>query len=164
MNIRLATESDLPAINEIYNQAVRKRYCTADLDEVEMEQRIKWFARHQANKYPVFVAEEKEEVLGWICFSAYRAGRKALQTAAEVSYYIHEDHLQKGIGSELLQFAIAEAPKLKFKSLFAILLAANLASLKLLEKFNFERWGVMPHVADIDGEACDHLYYGRSVI
>ncbi|WP_372752167.1 N-acetyltransferase family protein [Labilibaculum sp.] len=163
MKIRLATQADLPSINGIYNQAVRKRYCTADLDEITMEKRIEWFARHKSDKYPVFVAVEDDVVLGWICFSAYRAGRKALQTAAEVSYYIHEDHLQKGIGSELLQFAIAEAPKLKFKSLFAILLAANLASLKLLEKFNFERWGVMPHVADIDGEACDHLYYGRAV-
>ncbi|MDE5420294.1 N-acetyltransferase family protein [Labilibaculum sp. DW002] len=162
MKIRLATQSDLPAINEIYNQAVRKRYCTADLDEISMEQRTKWFDGHRPEEYPVFVAEESG-ILGWICFSPYRAGRRALQSAAEVSYYIHEEHLQKGIGSQLMQFVICEAPKYQFKSLFAILLAANLASLKLLAKFSFERWGLMPHVADIDGETCDHLYYGRRV-
>lgn len=163
MKIRLATVSDLPALNEIYNQAVRKKYCTADLDEISMEHRIKWFKGHQPEEYPVFVVEENNAIIGWICFSPYRAGRRALQSAAEVSYYIHEEHLQKGIGSQLMQFAIDEAPKFQFKSLFAILLAANLASLKLLEKFGFERWGLMPHVADIDGEICDHLYYGRKV-
>lgn len=163
MKIRLAIQSDLPAINEIYNQAVRKKYCTADLDEISMVQRTKWFEGHQAEEYPVFVAEESNAIIGWICFTPYRAGRRALQSAAEVSYYIHEEHLQKGIGSLLLRFAIEEAPKYNFKSLFAILLAANLASLKLLAKFGFERWGLMPHVADIDGEICDHLYYGRKV-
>ncbi|MFA9371824.1 MAG: N-acetyltransferase family protein [Labilibaculum antarcticum] len=163
MKIRLATSSDLPAINDIYNQAVRKKYCTADLDEITLEQRTKWFEKHQSDQYPVFVAVEDDRVVGWICYSAYRAGRRALQSAAEVSYYIDEEHLQKGIGSQLLQFSIDEASKYKFKSLFAILLAANLASLKLLEKFGFERWGLMPHVADIDGEICDHLYYGRKI-
>ncbi|BAX81509.1 GNAT family N-acetyltransferase [Labilibaculum antarcticum] len=163
MKIRLATSSDLPAINDIYNQAVRKKYCTADLDEISLAQRTKWFERHQSDQYPVFVAVEDDRVVGWICYSAYRAGRRALQSAAEVSYYIDEENLQKGIGSQLLQFSIDEASKYKFKSLFAILLAANLASLKLLEKFGFERWGLMPHVADIDGEICDHLYYGRKI-
>jgi len=76
---------------------------------------------------------------------------------------LHEDNLQKGIGSQLMQFAINEASTYKFKSLLAILPAANLVSLKLLEKFGFERWGLMPHVADIHGEICDHLYYGRKV-
>ncbi|WP_461633297.1 GNAT family N-acetyltransferase [Labilibaculum euxinus] len=163
MKIRLSTISDLAAINDIYNQAVRKRYCTADLDEISLEQCTKWFEGHQPNQYPVFAAVEDDRVVGWICYSAYRAGRRALQSAAEVSYYIHEEHLQKGIGTQLMQFVIDKAPKYQFKSLFAILLAENLASLKLLEKFGFERWGLMPHVADIDGEICDHLYYGRKV-
>jgi L-amino acid N-acyltransferase YncA len=163
MKIRLAIPSDLPAINDIYNQAVRMRYCTADLDEISLEKRKKWFEGHQSDKYPVFVAIENDRLVGWICYSAYRAGRRALESAAEVSYYIHEDHLQKGMGSQLMQFVIDEAPKFQFKSLFAILLAANLASLKLLEKYGFERWGLMPHVADIDGETCDHLYYGRKI-
>lgn len=163
MKIRLATLSDLSVINDIYNQAVRKRYCTADLEEITLDQRKKWFEGHHPDQYPVFVAIENEKVIGWICYSAYRAGRRALQSAAEVSYYIDEAHLQQGIGSQLMQFAIDEASKYHFKSLFAILLAANLASLKLLEKYGFERWGLMPHVADIDGETCDHLYYGRNL-
>ena len=36
MIIREATDRDLPAINTIYNQAVRQRFCTAHLDELDM--------------------------------------------------------------------------------------------------------------------------------
>ena len=163
MHIRLANRSDLPIINEIYNQAVRKRYCTADLEEISIEERESWFASHDPKYHPVFVVEENEKVLGWMCYSAYRKGRRALQTAVEVSYYLHENHQGKGLGSLLLDFAIKQAPNYNIKHLFAILLEPNTASIKLLEKFGFERWACLPNIANIDGEWCSHVYYGREI-
>ncbi|MBI9058858.1 MAG: N-acetyltransferase [Labilibaculum sp.] len=163
MNIRLANSSDLSVINEIYNQAVRKRYCTADLDEIDMEERRNWFDSHKPDTHPVFVVEENGIVLGWMCYSIYRSGRRALKTAAEISYYLHEDHLRKGIGARLMEFAITHASKYNFKNLFAILLEPNIASIKLLEKYGFERWATLPNIANIDGRWCSHVYYGRQV-
>lgn len=163
MKIRLATPSDLPAINEIYNQAVRKRYCTADLDEIDMQSRIEWFEGHVPEKYPVFVGELDGIIIGWICFSPYRSGRRALNISAEVSYYLHEDYLQKGYGSILFMHAIEVAPSFQFKNVFAILLEPNIASIKLLEKFQFKRWALLPDIAMIDGKECSQVYYGRSV-
>ncbi|WP_421919966.1 GNAT family N-acetyltransferase [Marinifilum sp.] len=163
MQIRLATPKDLPAINEIYNQAVRKRYCTADLEEISMEEREKWFTSHIPNKYPVFVMEENKVIIGWMCYSPYRQGRRALQTALEVSYYLHDDHQGKGMGSQLMDFAIKQASQYHIKHLFAILLEPNMASIKLLEKFGFERWACLPNIANVDGEWCSHVYYGREI-
>ncbi|RUT79516.1 GNAT family N-acetyltransferase [Ancylomarina longa] len=163
MKIRPATISDLPAINEIYNQAVRKKYCTADLDEISMAERQRWFDSHDSNHYPVFVVEENNAVIGWLCYSAYRPGRRALKSSAEVSYYLHQDHLRKGIGSRLMEFALANASPYHFKNLFAILLERNTASIRLLEKFGFERWATLPNIANIDGEWCSHVYYGREI-
>ncbi len=51
-------------------------------------------------------------------------------------------------------------PVLQIKTLFAILLEDNCASISLLEKFGFEAWGFMPKVADFDGREVGHLYYG----
>ena len=163
MKIRLATKSDLQAINEIYNQAIRKRFCTADLEEINMDERHTWFVDHDSNTYPVFVIEEDGLVIGWMCYSAYRKGRRALQTVVEVSYYLHENHQGKGLGSLLMDFAIKQAPSYNIKHLFAILLEPNVASIKLLEKFGFERWACLPNIANIDGEWCSHVYYGREV-
>ena len=60
MNIRLATEEDLPAINTIYNQAVMQKYCTAHLAPVDMEYRLAWFYDHSPDRYPVYVFQEDE--------------------------------------------------------------------------------------------------------
>ena len=163
MNIRLAQQTDLEAINSIYNQAVVARYCTADLDPISMSEREMWFQSHPADKYPVYVGVVNGEVLAWFSFSAWRSGRRALAMSSEVSYYIHESYFRKGYANQLMNYAIEKAPELGFKNLFAILLAPNAPSIKLLEKFDFEHWGTLLDVAEIDGEVCSQCIYGRKV-
>jgi len=163
MQIRPAHYSDLEAINNIYNQAVEARYCTADLDPISMEERKLWFQGHIDGTYPVFVGDENGEVVAWFSFSPWRSGRRALAMTAEVSYYIHDKHFRKGYASQLMEFALLKAPKLGFKNLFAILLEPNVVSISLLEKFDFKLWGRLPDIANIDGEICSQRIYGRKV-
>jgi L-amino acid N-acyltransferase YncA len=160
VSIRAAQAGDLPALVEIYNQAVRLRRATADVYPVTLESRKTWLAEHDPATHPVFVAEGDGRVIGWCSISPYRPGRTALRYTAEISYYVHESFRRKGVASRLIAHAIREGPKLGLKTLFAILLDINAASVEILEKFGFERWGHMPGVADFDGEECGHLYYG----
>ena len=160
MEIRIAKKADLPAINEIYNQAVRQRFCTAHLKEVAIGDRKHWFAVRDQDAYPVFVSVTGQDVAGWISLGPYREGRQALAHVAEVSYYVHEKDRGKGIGNSLLGHAIQIAPDYGFSVLIAILLSRNPASIGLLEKYGFERWGTMPGIARIHGQVADHLYYG----
>ncbi len=62
--------------------------------------------------YPLYVYEENDSVIGYIHLSGYRPGRRAMKYIAEVSYYIHEDHHRKGIGSKMMTFIINEAKSL----------------------------------------------------
>jgi len=158
---RIAAEDDLPAITEIYNQAVALRSATADLAPVSVENRKAWLARHDPGQYPVFVAEDEGTVTGWCSLSPYRPGRMALRHTAEISYYIHEDFRGLGVGSRLISDVIDRCPALGIKVLFAILLDINTTSVGILEKFGFEQWGHLPNVASFDGKECGHLYYGR---
>jgi L-amino acid N-acyltransferase YncA len=161
MKIRKARSSDHQAINNIYNQAVRQLFCTAHLEPVDIDERRQWFAAHPADRFPVFVAEDSgQEVTGWVSLGAYREGRQALAHVAEVSYYVDENSRGKGLGSRLLEHAVREAPHYGFSVLIAILLDKNPASIGLLEKYGFERWGSMPGIALIHGQEADHLYYG----
>ncbi len=166
-NIRIATASDIPAITEIYNQAIAMQSATADTSSVSIESRHTWLSEHAPHEYPVFVAEIQETitdgVLGWCSLSPYRPGRGALKATAEISYYVHEDHRRAGVGSGLIAHALEQCPGLGIKSLFAILLDINTDSTCILEKFGFEQWGHMPNVADFGGDECGHLYYGRRV-
>lgn len=163
MKLRLSRQEDLPFINEIYNQAVRQGFCTAHLSEISMEERRTWFGKHDLEKFPVFVGENNQKVCGWVSLGPYRMGRQALAHVAEVSYYVDEKERGKGMGSRLLGHAIRVAPDFGFTVLIAILLDKNPASIGLLEKYGFEKWGTMPGIALIDGRPADHLYYGRKL-
>lgn len=156
----MARQEDLPIINEIYNQAVRQRFCTAHLEPVSMEEQEKWFTSHDPESFPVFVAANHQGVAGWVSLGPYRMGRQALAHVAEVSYYVDEQHRGEGTGNRLMEHAIRVASQFGFSVLIAILLNKNPASIGLLEKFGFERWGAMPGIALIDGQEADHLYYG----
>ena len=160
MNIRLATEEDLPIINSIYNQAVMQKFCTAHLAPVDMEYRQAWFSDHRPDRYPVYVSLEEEKVTGWVSLGAYRSDRQALAHVGEVSYYVDRECRGRGLGSFLLQHAIHVAPACRLSILVAILLDKNPASIKLLKKFGFSQWGSMPGIAIIGKESADHLYYG----
>ena len=163
MSIRIANFNDLQAMVHIYNQAILTNRCTADTEIFTFEERIGWFKSHENEAYPLYVYEMDNKVVGYLYFSAYRPGRKAMIATAEISYYLHEDFLGKGIGSELMTFAINRAPDLGFKPLIAILLSINVPSIGLLKKFNFEPWGCMADIAVFDHGTCSHLYYGLKV-
>lgn len=163
MSIKLAEYKDLEALVEIYNQAINSHRCTADMDTFSLEERASWFKEHQSLAYPLYVYELDEKIIGYFYFSAYRPGRRAMKSTAEISYYIHNAYKRQGIGTKMMDFAIEKSKELNFKSLIAILLEGNNASVKLLEKFGFQRWGYLPDIADFNGEVCSHLYYGLKV-
>ena len=158
--MRLARAEDLPIINDIYNQAVRKRFCTAHLLEIGMDERKTWFRAHDPLRFPVFVAIQDKAVVGWVSLGPYREERQAFTHVGEVSYYVDEREQGKGLGSSMLAHSLDVAPSYGFTVLIAILLNKNPASIGLLERFGFESWGVMPGIALIDGQEADHLYYG----
>lgn len=163
MNIRLAEDKDLEALVEIYNQAILTHRCTADMDTFTVEERISWFEEHQSLVYPMYVYEVDNKVVGYLYFTGYRLGRRAMRYTAEISYYIHNDYQRQGIGTKFMEFAINKSKELNFRNLIAILLEWNVSSIKLLEKFGFKEWGCLPGIADFDGKICSHLYYGLKI-
>jgi L-amino acid N-acyltransferase len=70
--IRSATESDLAAINDIYNHYVLHSTCTYQGEPEPLEGRTEWL-RHRGEKHPVIVAEMGGEVVGWGSLSAYHS-------------------------------------------------------------------------------------------
>jgi L-amino acid N-acyltransferase YncA len=163
MIIRFAQLEDLPAIVDIYNQAIPSKQSTGDTQPLRVEDRLAWFKEHRPDEHPLYVAEIEGHVAGWCSLSPYRPGRAALRFTAEISYYIAPAYHRQGIGTALVEHTVAAAPALGIRHLFAIVLEGNAASLKLLQKIGFEQWGYLPKVADFDGNEVGHLYYGRHV-
>ena len=161
--IRLATPADLPRLVEIYNQAIASHTATADTIPFSVETRRGWFNVHTPDTYPIYVYEgDGHLVVGYLSISPYR-DRPALSRTAEISYYVDYSQHGRGIGSALMDHALQDARRIGKKVYLAILLEWNTSSLRLLEKFEFSRWGHLPNVAEFDGKLCGQYIYGRNV-
>jgi L-amino acid N-acyltransferase YncA len=161
--IRLAVLSDLPRLVEIYNQAIDSHTATADTIPFTVETRRGWFASHISNVYPIYACEDENGlVTGYLAVSPYRP-RPALARTAEVSYYVDYTQHSRGIGSALMEYALQDARRIGKKVYLAFVLEMNTSSARLLEKFEFTRWGYLPNVAEFDGKLCGHFLFGRDV-
>ncbi|QBO36900.1 N-acetyltransferase family protein [Periweissella cryptocerci] len=161
--IRLAINNDLPRLTDIYNQSIRARGITADLDEQSVEQRRGWFEEHQNNlRYPLYVLVADGAVQGYGYLGPYRTRRSFDQTA-EVSYYFDHQVRGRGYGSAMLQHLIEIGREQKMTTLIAAIFNTNTQSAGLLKKFGFAEWGRLPRIS-FDGENYqDQVYYGREI-
>ena len=152
MQLRDATEEDLPAIVAIYNAAIPGRAATADTEPVTVESRKEWFAKHDSSRRPLWVAEIDGEVVAWIGLSSFYGGRPAYDATAEVSMYIAPAHQNKKLGRELMNQMIAACPRLGVTSLLAMYFDHNIPSRRLCESLGFEQAGHLQRIANLDGE------------
>jgi phosphinothricin acetyltransferase len=157
-SLRLATEADLSAINEIYNYYVLCSTCTYQLEPETLEGRQAWFRAHPAEKYPVTVAEFDSQVIGWGSLSKFR-DRAAYDGSVEASVYIRQDAHRRGIGRTLLTDLIQRARAIGFHTLIGGASADQTASVGLQESLGFQRVGRFKEVGYKFGQWLDVVFY-----
>jgi len=133
--VRDARKSDLPALLEIYNDAVLRSPATFDLEPQTLGQRLKWFSEH-GRLHPLIVAERSGHVLGYACLSDFR-DKPGYSKSAEDSVYVHRDAQGKGIGKALMKELLARAVSLGYHTIIAAIVPPNEASVRLHEGFGF---------------------------
>ncbi len=157
--IRDAREHDLPAIVAIYNAAIPGRMATADTEPISVESRRDWLMDRLPDRHPVWVWEERGQVVGWLSFGKFY-GRPAYAATAEVSVYVDPAEQRRGIARGLMQQALARASELGLTTFLGFVFAHNTGSVALCRSFGFERWGELPRVAVLDGVERDLLILG----
>lgn len=162
LRLRNAELEDLPAIVDIYNSTIPSRMVTANTEPVSVESRIQWFNDHSPKFRPLWIAEYDGNICGWISFQSFY-GRPAYHATAEISIYIHTDYRGKKLGAFLLQKAIDACPELNIKTLLGFIFAHNEPSLKLFQRFGFQKWGHLPNIAELDGIERDLIIVGRRI-
>lgn len=163
---RLATREDLPSIVDIYNSAVLARTSSCDLEPVSVAAGEAWFDASSPDRYPIWVGYESgspQVVTGYLAFEPFLNGRPGYDVTADLAVYLHSEHRGRGQGTYLLREAIAHAPKLGFRTLATTIFASNEPSLRLFESQGFQRWGILPGVADLEGVVHDIVFVGRPV-
>ena len=159
MRIRNARAKDMPAIIKIYNAAIATRISTAQLEPVTIESRRNWLNAHLPNRHPFWVLEIAGEIAGWLTLKTFLP-RSAYRDTAEVSVYVDEKFRRHGVGRALLGEAIRRAPEFEINAMVGLIFAHNAPSLKLFEQLGFEKWGLLPGVARLDGVERDLTIMG----
>jgi len=158
--IRKAVSDDHRRIVEIYNESIPGRLATADIQPVSLEDRKAWFGEHAAPQRPLWVAESRREIRGWLGLRNFY-GRPAYRHTVEISVYVANESQGQGVARSLLAHALAAAPGLEIRTVLAFVFGHNRPSIALFESFAFARWGHLPRIAVLDEIERDLVIFGR---
>jgi phosphinothricin acetyltransferase len=163
VTIRAARATDLPVIVAIYNASIPGRMATADTDPVTVEQREPWFRESDPGRRPLWVDCNEDGVAqAWLSLRSFY-GRPADAGPGEVAGDTTPEARREGRATRLLIHALTEAPSLRIKTLLAFVFAHNRPSLALFERHGFEHWGLLPRVAELDGQERHLAILGRRI-
>ena len=134
--IREAREGDIPAFLAIYNQVILHTTAVYSYEPQTVEARAAWYRDKLAAGYPVYVAEEAGQVIGFSSYGPFRAW-PAYKYTIENSVYVAEGQRGKGVGKLLVQPLIDSARAKGYHAIIAGIDSANDASLRLHASFGF---------------------------
>ncbi len=140
ISVRLASRQDSEAIRRIYNAEVVGARVTFDLVPRTESEQLEWMDAH-VGAYPVVVAVDGEEVVGFASLSPYRP-RPAYSTSVEDSVYVDSRYRGRGIGRMLLGELVSLADAHGFHAVMARIVGGHEASIALHRSCGFELVGI----------------------
>jgi phosphinothricin acetyltransferase len=156
LTIRLARESDLAAINAIYNHYVLHSTCTYQVTPETNEARLTWFREH-GGAHPVTVAELDGAIVGWAALNRFHK-REAYAHTVENSVYVRHDLHRRGIGRTLLADSIERARQLGHHTILACISAEQGGSIALHKAFGFVEAAYLRELGWKQGQWLDVVY------
>lgn len=157
VQIRFATEADLPQILDIFNDAILHTTAVYSYEPITLEDRQTWFRGRQAQGFPVLVAEKENQVIGFSSYGTFRPW-PAYGRTVENSIYIHPQCRGQGVGKLLLARLIEQAKAQGYHAMMAGIDSSNPASLRLHECFGFVQVGYLKEVGFKFGRWLDLVF------
>ncbi|MFF7707685.1 GNAT family N-acetyltransferase [Pseudomonas sp. NPDC007930] len=144
--LRDATAADLPAIRDIYNDAVRNTTAIWNEQPANLANRQAWFDARASQGYPILVAVNAAgQVLGYASYGDWRPF-EGFRHSVEHSVYIHPEQRGQGLGARLMQALIERARDGGKHVMVAAIESGNSASITLHQRLGFATTGQMPQV------------------
>lgn len=138
MQVRSAKSDDAIDIAYIYNYYIATSHATFEIEPVDEAEMLRRIEDAWVSGYPFLVCEENEEIVGYAYGRRFRT-RQAYMHSIEVSVYVRPGHHEKSIGTKLYEALFEEIKKGDFHVVIAGISLPNEVSVKLHEKFGFEK-------------------------
>ena len=160
--IRPAAEADLPAIREIYNDAVVNSVAIWNDAVVDLANRRQWFGARVAQGFPVLVAAEEGTAIGYASFGDFRAF-DGYRFTVEHSVYVASEARRRGAASALIAALVERARELGKHVMVGGIAGENEASIRLHRKLGFVESARMPEVGFKFGRWVDLVFMQRKL-
>lgn len=141
MMVRPARAGDAEAIRAIRNRAIEETAALWTTTPQSADEAAAWLGAHLARR-SAFVAEAAGEVVGFALYEPWRSYEGYRHTVGD-SVYVRPDAHARGIGSALLAAVIDAARQAGHRVVIADIEAGNAASIRLHERFGFQRIGTV---------------------
>ena len=163
MNIRDATEADLPEIQSIYAHHVLTGTGTFEEVPPSLEEMTERFQHGTCRGWEWLVATDATGVLGYAYYTQFR-DRSAYRFAAENSIYVREDVRGQGVGKALVARLLERAEAAGFRQMIAVIGdSQNAGSIGVHASLGFRIVGTL-HAAGIKfGRWLDVVFMQRSL-
>jgi phosphinothricin acetyltransferase len=155
MTVRPATDADVAAICEIYNQGIEDRLATLETELRTPEERRRWLAA-RGPRHPVIVAEADGRVVAWGSLNPYNP-REAYRHVADFSIYVAREWRGKGVGTLVLTRLIALAREHGYHKMVLSAFPFNAPGMALYERLGFRTVGVYREQGLLDGRWVDTI-------
>ena len=164
--VRSSRDPDVPTMLAIYLHHIRRGvepdvetefFETPDADDLKRRRKSM-----QRRKMPHIVAEDNGAVVGYAYAVPFRK-RPAYRYCVKHSIYVHNSHLRRGIGRQLMGALIDSCAAAGFRQMIGYIDSANRASLALHEAFGFRQVGYLPQIGYKFGHWTDTVMVQRSL-
>src|SRR3977135_1998063 len=144
VEIRSATEADLPAVTEIYDHAVSYGTATFELIPPDLAEMTRRFKAMSEGEFPCRAALLDGRVIGYAYAGPYRP-RPAYRFTVENSVYLAPAIHRRRIGTQLLRRLIAESETRGYRQMIAVIGdSANAGSIGVHLRNGFTMIGTHP--------------------
>lgn len=150
MEFRIATITDAPVVQEIYNEHILAGMSTMDRETKSLAHIKDWF-RNFNQRELVVLLEEGDYVLGWGIIKRY-SDRIGYARACETAVYLRSAERRKGYGTLMKKWIINKCRELQYHHLVAKIFSINKASIEYNLRLGYELVGTQREIGFVDGK------------
>jgi phosphinothricin acetyltransferase len=135
-------------VRDLYNALIPTTTIAWTESLQTLRQRRAWFRRQQKAGYPVLVAEEDGDVVGFTAYGSFQGAGKwaGYRFTVEHTIHIRESHWGRGVGRTLLTALIDRARDNGIHVMVGAIDGDNHASIRFHESLGFSVVARMPEV------------------
>ena len=161
MDIRDATEADIPEVQAIYAHHVLHGAGTFEETPPSVEDMLARFRAISGRGWSYIVSTDATGVLGYGYYAQFR-DRSAYRYSAENSIYVRDDVRGQGVGKALVLALLDHAERAGFRQMIAVIGdSENVGSIGVHSSVGFQRCGLLRASGLKFGRWVDTVYMQR---